>query len=263
MEPVFKYTGQTPGLLPRSMSGALPGALIWSLLGAGAGRYIASPILQKLFPEIDEERANRTSMVLGGLAGAIPGSYLMYKNWQLAGGPKGLIGGLENIKTPPWVGRKPKPKSKPTMGPPVPPTLLAGLEKDSAVKSQGLSKEAYGGLPTRRPVSAAWLQPSIPMGTAQSTLEIAVSSGTLGVYDAANISQILHEARPQGSGLISPSSIARAAVSYGVGALAGRALGAVANTIFGSFSSGEQKNLARGFGIGNLLFDTLGRLASR
>ena len=246
LNPIMKATGHIPGPLPRSMSGSLPGTLIWSLLGAGAGRYIGAPIIRALNPELDEDRVNRASTVMGGMAGFAPGAYLMHKTWQGAGGPKGLIGGLQNLKSEPAT------------------VQGAASEKSGKVASVNLrrlrTKSSMFGL--TRPISPMWNQPSIPMTATQNTLDTAVYNGVLSPYQSANLVQIMEEARPQGSGLIAPSSIARAAVSYGLGALAGRALGAVANATFGSFSPGEQKNLARGMGVGNVLFDILGRLSS-
>ena len=215
--------------------------MIGSLLGAGLGRYVASPVLKRLYPGADEERMDRAASMMGGLAGFAPGAYLMYKTYQNAG-PKGWFGGLDNLNVP----------NKQTSSP-------ATAKTSSAVDlRRRLAKSAAWG----RTLSPSWTQPSIPKGTTQNTLDTAVANGTMGVYDAANVSQIMEEARPQGSGLISPASIARAAVSYGIGSLAGRALGATMNATFGSFSSGEQQNLARGFGAGNVLFDIMGRLSS-
>lgn len=245
LDSFFRYTGQKPGFFPEGMSGSLPGALIWTLLGAGAGRYVASPILKRLYPEYDEDRIQRASTVMGGLAGALPGAYLMYKTHQL-GGPKALFGGVKNISTDPNFG----------LGIPTAP-------KTASVDSRRLLKRAaWSTLPTIRPITPAWTQPSVPFGTAEQTIDTAVASGTMGVYDAANVKQVLREARPQGSGLVSPAAIARAAVSYGIGNLAGRSLGAVANATFGSLTPGEQQGLAQGAGIGNMIFDIMGRLAS-
>lgn len=269
LDTLFKYTGHKPGLLPRSASGALPGTLIWTLLGAGAGRYLGAPLLRRLYPELDEDRLTRASTVLGGLAGFAPGAYLMYKTYQNAG-PRGWFGGLSNLRSEPWrmtprqaqqfrARMKPKlQRNEQTVQ-----ALEDQVKQGAAVDPRRLLKEAlWNPLPTNRPVSPVWTQPSIPAGTTQNTLDTAVASGTMGVYDAANVAQIMEEARPQGSGLISPASVARAAVSYGLGSLAGRALGAVANATFANFSPGEQKNLARGVGVGNVLFDLMGRLST-
>lgn len=242
LDPFFAYTAHKPGLFPRRFSGSLPGTLLWTLLGAGTGRYLAAPLLSRLYPEFDEERVRRASTIMGGLAGLTPGAYLMWKTYQL-GGPKGLVGGLANVKPQhPWSSDKGVPSAN----------------------SQREKKSAWNtGLPTRRPVSPAWTQPSIPAGVTRNTLNTAVANGTMGVYDAANVAQIMDEAGEGDSGLISPASVARAAVNYGIGSLAGRALGATANATFSSMTPGEQKNLARGAGLGNVIFDVMGRLAAK
>jgi hypothetical protein len=224
----MQATAHVPGIFPKAMTGPIPGTLMWSLLGAGAGRYLAAPILSRLYPEYRKDKIKTVSTALGGLGGFAPGALLAYNHYDL-GGMDTLLGGLDAYK----------PKS--------------------SVKSRREKFSSW--LPIGRDTSPTWTQPSIPMNTSQHTINSAVANGQLGVYEAANLKRIMHEAKPQGSGLISPAGLARAAVSYGVGSLAGRVLGAVANATFSNFSPGEQKNLARGVGLGNLLFDTLGRLS--
>lgn len=220
-----KATALRPGYYPRAMTGSLPASVVWTLLGSGLGRYAAAPIIERLYPELNKKKLRRAATVLGGLSGFLPGAYMMRHTWKASGGPQGLFGSPNDSPAP-------------------------------------AEKAAAFGLPTRRPVSPMWTQPSIPAGISKHTLDTAVAEGTIGPYEAANVAQIMDEARPQGRGLMSPSSIARAAVDYGIGNVAGRALGAVANATFGSFSPGEQKNLARGLGLGNVVFNLMGRLAS-
>jgi outer membrane lipoprotein SlyB len=92
-------------------------------------------------------------------------------------------------------------------------------------------------------------------------LDAAVYNHTINPADAANVMQIAREAAGnQSHGLLSASSIANAAVGYGLGNIAARGLGAVATTLFG-FPPQQQLQLARGAGIAGALYNVLGGLA--
>lgn len=219
LSPFFSATAQKPGFFPRAMTGPLPGALMWTLLGAGAGRYLGAPLLRSLNPWMSEQRSNKLGKRLGALAGLIPGAYLAYRAVD-SGGPRALFNGLQNL-------------------PPEP--------KTASVSSQ------------EKRANLDWITPSIPFGAARHTLAVAERAGTLQPYEAGNLAQIMAEAKRPGSNWISPSAVARSAASFGIGSLMGTLVGAGAKTLFSDFTPAQQKSMAKGFGIGNMILDSMGR----
>lgn len=103
-------------------------------------------------------------------------------------------------------------------------------------------------------------QPSIGVNTLQNTLDTAVYNRTLTPEDAMAISRATRSANANKPyGLVSPGDIAREAVGAGISYLGGRAAGALVGSI-GSFSPGEQKNLAQKGGLAALALHAAGRL---
>ena len=258
MSPYAQVMAAKPGLFPKAMTGALPTTVMHALLGTALGRYVASPILSRLYPEMDEDRLRTVSTLGGGMLGALPGLAMMHSTYRGAGNStKGWFNGLEGMSKPMpaegWVNARQR--------------ELKGMQQrgeyDPTVDSnQVLVKgSSFPGLQTRKAVSPMWNAPSIPVGISQSTIDTAVYNGTMDPFQAAAMSQMISDANSNRSrGLISPAGLARAAVQYGIGNLAARSLAAVSNATFHNFSPGEQKNLARGAGIGNMLFGMMGDL---
>lgn len=90
LQPVAKATALAPGYLPSSMTGPGPNALVGGLMGLGLGKYVASPILKRMYPDLDEEGIERLATYGGGAAGAMPG-LLMSMGAYSEGGVPGLF----------------------------------------------------------------------------------------------------------------------------------------------------------------------------
>lgn len=442
-----KATAMTPGYFPQWATGAVPSTLLHTALGALAGRYVASPILSRLYPELDEDRLRNVATLGGGALAGLPGALM---SWQAYKGGGNLFNGMPQLKYPTpskelmdeqlrgqnnvraaneyvndikdpqqrqmahsqlmagydaktmdpsvkptinftgWpqaaapAATAPAPAPAPAVTAPVTPTpgrdpysslptamgnrlradhdrraeemrrsqasparqrpdevtaeisrmqdmqkqiRDAGLPPGGnyqfragklVVPGQPLTREQQGAAAAEasmrggrdelmadqaqrkaemdalraqagykqqaaavavdntacgrllkmavgfgpQPLNPQWSQASIPYNTAMGTLDTAVRHGTMSAVEAANTAQIMYEAERDRKGLISGMDIANAAIAGGTGYLVGKAIGAVTSAVFGGIPPGDQQNLARGFGVGNTLFYTLGRLVS-
>jgi len=261
-----KWTAAVPGVFPESMTGTLPTTVINGLLGAGLGRYVATPIASMLFPELNRRKLRR-ALTLGGAAA------LGLPAWYESSRRDGLINKTEPAPQPERnipVWRAAREADQPqldelrrqeaqTYGRGEEANADKLRQQQEAYRPVGLKKADYMGIPTVQP---AFIQPSIPYGTASATLRTALVNGTLTPIQYASLQSMANEAnRNRPSGLFSPSSLASAAVSYGLGHVTGAALGLVGGAVLG-LKPGTQQTLAKGFGLGNVVMDLMGRLAT-